>query len=99
MLLVDPAAVGVSAVTDMVGAETAAAATVGSSPVLMGVLPPGIDSTSVMAQMAVMGHAAMGLQMLAQFHAQRALFASAKGAAAGCYTATEGINAAAAALG
>jgi len=98
-LLVDPALVSASAGVDTVAAGVVGAGTLGATPVVSGVLPPGVDSTSVMAQLMVLAHSAAALQMLGQFTGQRMLFAAAKDVSAGVFSATEAANAAAAALG
>lgn len=98
MLLVDPALVGVSAGIDHVAAGVVGATTLGATPVVSAVLPPGIDSTSVMAQSLVLAHSAVALQMLAQFTGQRLMFAAAKDLSAAVFAATEAANTAAAAV-
>jgi hypothetical protein len=98
-LLVDPALVSASAGVDTVAAGVVGSGTLGAAPVMSAVLPPGVDSTSVMAQQMVLVHAASALQMLGQFTGQRMLFAAAKDLSAGVFSATEAANAAAAGLG
>ncbi|WP_454561916.1 PE domain-containing protein [Mycobacterium haemophilum] len=98
-LVVDPELVSTSAGIDTAAAGMVGAATLGATPVMSAVLPPGVDSTSVMAQQMVLAHAVSALQMLGQFTGQRMLFAAAKDLSAGVFSATEAANAAAAALG
>ena len=97
-LLVDPELVSASAGIDNMAAGVVGAGTLGATPVMAAVLPPGVDSTSVMAQGLVLAHALSALQMLGQFTGQRTLFAAAKDLSAGVFSVTEAANAAAAAL-
>lgn len=98
-LMVDPEVVAASAGVDTADAAVVGSATLGATPVMSAVLPPGVDSTSVLAQQMVLVHTAVALQMLGQFTGQRMLFAAAKDLSAGVYSATEAANVAAAALG
>ncbi|TXI55756.1 PE domain-containing protein [Mycolicibacterium mageritense] len=95
-LLVDPGAVSGAAAFDTVAATQLGSATLASAPVITAVIPPGLDSTSVMAQMLVLQRTVQTLMMLFQFTGERAFRALAHDVAAGTYSATEAINAAAA---
>ena len=98
-ILVSPAAVSGSAGMDAVASGELGAASVGAAPVISTVLPPGLDSTSLMVSMLAIERAGMTLQTLAQFTGQRAFYAAAKELSAGSFGAIEAANAAAAALG
>ncbi|MGC7358355.1 hypothetical protein RA989_21130, partial [Mycobacteroides abscessus subsp. massiliense] len=50
-------------------------------------MPPGIDPTSISAQVLVIGRTILALQMLAQFTGQRAIHGIVKDLSAGTYTA------------
>lgn len=95
-LLVDPAVVSGAAAFDTAAAAQLGSATLASAPVISAVLPPGIDSTSVMAQGLVLQRTVQTLMMLFQFTGERAFRALAHDVATGMYSATEAINAAAA---
>lgn len=95
-LLVDPAVVSGAAAFDTAAAAQLGSATLASAPVISAVLPPGIDSTSVMAQGLVLQRTVQTLMMLFQFTGERAFRALAHDVAVGSYSATEAINAAAA---
>ncbi|MFV8176774.1 PE domain-containing protein [Mycolicibacterium peregrinum] len=95
-LLVDPGVLSGAAAFDTTAAAELGAATVASAPVISAVMPPGVDSTSVMAQALVLQRTVQTLLMLFQFTGERAFRAIAHDLSAGTYSATEAINAASA---
>ncbi len=97
-LLVDPVVVSGSAAFDSVAAAQLGAATAASAPVITAVMPPGLDSTSVMAQTLVMQRTVQTLMMLFEFTGERAFRSAAMALSAGTYSATEAINAVSAAI-
>ena len=97
-LLVDPGVVSGSAAFDGVAAAQLGSAAMGSAPVITAVMPPGVDSTSVMAQTLVLQRTFQTLMMLFQFTGERAFRSAAMALSAGTFSATEAINAASAAI-
>lgn len=97
-LLVDPGLVSAAAAFDGTAAAELGSGALAASPVITAVMPPGIDSTSVLAQMLVLQHTFQGLMMLFQFTGERAFRSAAMALAAGTFSATEAINAAAGAI-
>lgn len=96
LILVSPEVLAGSAAVDTAGSMTVGTATASAAPVMSAVMPPGIDPTSISAQVLVIGRTILALQMLAQFTGQRGIHGIVKDLSAGTYTAVEAMNAAAA---
>lgn len=97
-LLVDPGVVSGSAAVDGAAAAQLGSAALGSAPVITAVMPPGVDSTSVMAQTLVLQRTFQALMMLFEFTGERAFRSAATALSAGTFSATEAINAVSAAI-
>jgi hypothetical protein len=98
-MLVDPALLGVAASTETSGTATMAAASAAAAPAISGVMPPGIDTVSVRASVALNARGAETSAILAEYIAMRSLFAGAIASSGATYSTVEATNAASAALG
>ncbi len=98
-MLVDPALLGVATATETAGTATMAAGIAAAAPAISGVMPPGSDSVSVRASVALNARGAATSAILAEFIAMRQLFAGAVGSSGATYSTVETINAVNAAIG